>query len=265
MSCPRVFVSSTYYDLKHVRKKIRGYILDLGYEPVLSEFSDVFYKPGTTVQNSCLLEIPKCDMFVLIVGKRYGSPFPRESLSIIHKEYIEAQNISIPIYAFIDTNVLRDYELYIENGRNEKCQFRCVTDVEVFRIIDEIKKATKDNSLIPYSSIYEVWQHLKKQWASLFRDLLQEQRYKIPKDIEPVHLDLEELNKKLNVIGIGGLDGTEVSESSSILEIISNIGGTFKDNSTDCLINFRGEKINIGTDVLRILSKEIKSARNMQV
>lgn len=264
MSCPRVFVSSTYYDLKHVRKKIREYILDLGYEPVLSEFSDVFYQPGTTVQNSCLIEIPKCDIFVLIVGKRYGSPFPGEPLSIIHKEYIVAQNTSIPIYAFIDIDVLCDYELYIKNGRNEKCQFRCVTDVEIFRIIDEIKKAAKDNSLIPYSSICEIRQHLKKQWASLFKDFLQKQRHKIPKDIEPIHLDLEELNKKLNVIGIGSLDSTEVSKSSSILEIIFNLGGTFKDNSTDYLINFKGKNINIGKDVLRILDEELKSARNLQ-
>ncbi|GAH64330.1 unnamed protein product, partial [marine sediment metagenome] len=96
------------------------------------------------------------------------------------------------------------------------------------------------------------------------KDFLQKQRHKIPKDIEPVHLDLEELNKKLNVIGIGSLDSTEVSKSSSILEIISNLGGTFKDNSTDYLISFKGKNINIGKDVLRILDEELKSARNLQ-
>ncbi len=265
MSCPRVFVSSTYYDLKHVREIIKDYILDLGYEPVLSEFSDVFYQPGDTVQNSCLVEISKCDIFVLIVGKRYGSLFPGEDhLSITHKEYIEAQNVSIPIYAFIDIDVLHDYEFYIKNGRNEKCKFRCVTDVEIFGLIDEIRKAAKDNSLIPYSSIYEILQHLKKQWASLFKDFLQKQRQKIPKGIKPVHLDLEELNEKLNIIGIGSLDSNEVLKSSSILEIISNLGGTVKNNSTDCLINFKGKNINIGKDVLKILDRELKSAKNIQ-
>ena len=99
MTCPRIFVSSTYYDLKHVREIIRKFILDLGYEPVLSEFSDIFYKPGDTVQNSCLKEIANCDLFVLIIGKRYGSPFPGDSLSITHKEYLEAQNVCIPVYS----------------------------------------------------------------------------------------------------------------------------------------------------------------------
>jgi len=265
MSCPRVFVSSTCYDLKHVREIIRKYILDLGYEPVLSEFSDVFYQPGDTVQNSCLAEVSKCDIFILIVGKRYGSLFPGEKhLSITHKEYIEAQNILLPIYAFIDIDVLHDYEFYVKNGRNRKYQFRCVTDVEIFGLIDEIRKVVKDNSLIPYSSIYEILQYLKKQWASLFKNFLQKQRQKTHKSIKPVNLDLEELNEKLSTIGIGSFDSKEVLKSSSILEIISNQDGTFKDNSTDYLINFKGKKINIGKDVLKILDRELKSARNIK-
>ncbi len=68
---PKIFVSSTYYDLKHVREIVRKFILDLGYEPVLSEFSDIFYRPSDTVQNSCLKEIPNsgvCCLDQLVKG-----------------------------------------------------------------------------------------------------------------------------------------------------------------------------------------------------
>ena len=169
MTCPRIFVSSTFYDLKHVREIIRKFILDQGYEPVLSEFSDVFYNPSDTVQNSCLKEVSNCDLFVLIVGKRYGSPFPGDSLSITHKEYLEAQNVGIPIYSFVDIDVLHDYEFYLKNNRSTAFQFRVVQEKEVFDLIDEVQRASKDNSLIPYSSIDDILQHLKKQWAKLLK------------------------------------------------------------------------------------------------
>ena len=148
MSCPRIFVSSTYYDLKHVREIIREFILNLGYEPVLSEFSDIFYRPGDTVQNSCLREISSCDIFVLIVGKRYGSYFPGDSLSITHREYIEAQNHSIPIYSFVDLDVLHDYEFYNKNVGSNKCSYRVVEDPNVFNLIEDIQEASQDNVML---------------------------------------------------------------------------------------------------------------------
>ena len=260
MSCPRVFVSSTYYDLKHVREIIGNYIHALGYEPVLSEFSDIFYKPHDTVQNSCLLEISNCDMFVLIVGKRYGSKFPGETLSVTHKEYIEAQSTLIPIYAFIDIDVLHDYEFYLKNNRNANCQFRCVTDTELFELIDEISKAAKDNSLIPYSSIYEILQHLKKQWSSLFKSFLQDQKQSVPKDIELVRLNFGDLNQKLNIVGIDKIEEKEAIESSSITEVIFK-RGTYTDNGTDYGIDIKGKHINIGKDVMKILDEEFKRTK----
>lgn len=261
MSCPRLFVSSTFYDLKHVREIIRKYILDLGYEPVLSEFSDIFYKPNDTIQNSCLLEISNCDMFILIVGKRYGSNFPEETLSVTHKEYIEAQNTLIPIYAFIDIDVLHDYEFYLKNNRDTNCHFRCVTDTKVFELIDEIRNAAKDNSLISYSSIDEILQHLKKQWASLFKSFLQNQRQSVPKDTELVKLNLEKLNQKINTVGIENIEDKEVLESASITEVITKRGGTCTDNGTDYGIEIKGKHMNIGKDVMKILDEEFKRAK----
>ena len=153
MSCPRIFVSSTYYDLKHVREIIREFIKDLGYEPVLSEFSDIFYQPGDTVQNSCLREISSCDIFVLIVGKRYGSFFPGDTLSITHREYIEAQHQSIPIYSFIDLDVLHDYEFYKKNPNSDKCNYRIVKDIDLH---DLYQITDVQVSILSYSSFEAV-------------------------------------------------------------------------------------------------------------
>ena len=55
MAKPRIFVSSTCYDLKEIRSQIREFIIDYGYEPILSEFGDIFFDYGEHPQDSCLL------------------------------------------------------------------------------------------------------------------------------------------------------------------------------------------------------------------
>ena len=37
MAKPRIFISSTYYDLRQVRADLERFIKDLGYETVLNE------------------------------------------------------------------------------------------------------------------------------------------------------------------------------------------------------------------------------------
>ena len=45
MKIPKIFVSSTCYDLNIVRSQLRGFIKRLGYEPIMSEYGDVLYDP----------------------------------------------------------------------------------------------------------------------------------------------------------------------------------------------------------------------------
>ena len=41
MPSPKVFVSSTCYDFGMAREQLRAFLLRLGYDPILSEYSDV--------------------------------------------------------------------------------------------------------------------------------------------------------------------------------------------------------------------------------
>ena len=73
MAVPRVFLSSTCYDLRELRSQIREFIIYYGYEAVLSEFGDIFFEYSTHPQDACFAEVAKCNMFVLIIGNTYGS------------------------------------------------------------------------------------------------------------------------------------------------------------------------------------------------
>ncbi len=73
MARPRVFVSSTYYDLKHIRSSRENFIESLGFKAILSEKGDIAYTPDIPLDESCYSEVENSDIFVIIIGGRYGS------------------------------------------------------------------------------------------------------------------------------------------------------------------------------------------------
>jgi len=136
MPSPKVFVSSTCYDLGPVREQIRNFLFDLGYEPILSEYSDILYDPRTHTHTSCLHEVPGADMVVLIVGSRFGGKAVPEALNTVNLESITSagfdisaiENVSnlsvtqleilkavesqIPVFAFVDEKVWHDHLVF---------------------------------------------------------------------------------------------------------------------------------------------------------
>lgn len=117
MAKPRVFLSSTCYDLKEIRSQIREFIIDYGYEPILSEFGDIFFDYGEHPQDSCFKEIEKCQMFVLIIGNSFGSTYYKTSSSsspssITMEEFGKSIKCNVPKHVFINRFVDYDYNNY---------------------------------------------------------------------------------------------------------------------------------------------------------
>ncbi|MBU3105149.1 DUF4062 domain-containing protein [Clostridium gasigenes] len=53
MSKPKIFVSSTYYDLKFVRSNIKRFIEQYGFDPILNEFGLITYDYTKPLDKSC--------------------------------------------------------------------------------------------------------------------------------------------------------------------------------------------------------------------
>lgn len=44
MARPRIFISSTYYDLKYIRGGLEAFVRQMGYDPILFEKGDIPFR-----------------------------------------------------------------------------------------------------------------------------------------------------------------------------------------------------------------------------
>lgn len=173
MASPRVFISSTCYDLKYIRENLRFFIRTIGYEPILSEDGDVFYNPRAHTHDACISEVSTCQIFVLIIGGRFGGKFKDSEKSITNMEYAEAVKLGIPIFALVENSVYSEHNVFNENKKKNKkikpedIAYPSVDNVRIFDFIDEVRKNVINNSIFPFKDFSDIESYLKKQWAGM--------------------------------------------------------------------------------------------------
>ena len=91
----RVYLSSTLNDLIPERQAIKD---ALGGECVVVES---YTADERSVRDSCLSDVAGCDLYIGIIGRRYGHIPPGDSLSITEQEFQHAQECKKAIFIFI--------------------------------------------------------------------------------------------------------------------------------------------------------------------
>lgn len=177
MAIPRVFISSTCYDLKHIRESLKYFVKTVGYDPVLSDDGDVFYNPSAHTHDSCIKEVETCQLFILIIGGRYGGTFVGKDTSITNNEYKEAIKNNIPVFALIENAVYSDHHVFATNKKKNpvianQIDYPSVDNVKIFDFIDEVRKNVKNNAIFPFGNFSDIEGYLKKQWAGMMYDFL---------------------------------------------------------------------------------------------
>lgn len=212
----KVFVSSTCYDLNVVRSQLRNFILEFGYEPVMSDYSDVLYDPRNHTHESCVQEVQFCDMLVVIIGSRFGGkaiPKAREQvnldglkekskgekfleehkkdMSITQLEVLRAIELGIPVFTFVDSGVWHDHNVYEKNkdkGIVDEIEFPSIDKREtakyIFEFINFLRLRTENNSISVYAKLDDIQMNLSRQWSGLFQRLLNEQKNKRSEEIK---------------------------------------------------------------------------------
>lgn len=94
----QVFVSSTYTDLIEERQAAVQAILDAGHIPAGMEL----FKAGNESQLQTIYKwIDESDVYMLILGGRYGSIESKSGKSYTHLEYEYALSKNIPVFAVV--------------------------------------------------------------------------------------------------------------------------------------------------------------------
>lgn len=130
----QVFVSSTYTDLIEERQAAVQAILDAGHIPAGMEL----FKAGKSQMHTIQKWIDESDVYMLILGGRYGSIEEESGLSYTELEYRYALSKSIPVFAII----LNDSFLFIKAASKGK---DAIFEKDNINKYDVFKKCVKEN------------------------------------------------------------------------------------------------------------------------
>lgn len=179
MARPRVFISSTCYDLKQVRIDIDRFLKEVGYESVRNETGQIAYSRTVSAEEGCYREIENVDIVVSIIGGRFGSLSNDKEMSISQRELKKAISDEKQVFIFIDKAVYAEYNLWHKNKNKEHIkdiEFYAADDVRIFEHIENIKALNNNNAYTTFDSSHEIVGYLKEQFAGLFQRFLQQQK-----------------------------------------------------------------------------------------
>ncbi len=141
----QVFVSSTYTDLIEERQAAVQAILDAGHIPAGMEL----FKAGNRSQLETIYKwIDESDIYMLILGGRYGSIESKSGKSYTQLEYEYAINNNIPVFSVVLTNKflhykasLQDEDKIFEKDNIQKYQtFKSFVMSKIIRQVDNLDK-----------------------------------------------------------------------------------------------------------------------------
>lgn len=176
MAKPRIFISSTFYDLRHVREDIERFIRELGYEPVRHEKGNIAYGKYERLESYAYQEVDLCDIIVVIIGGRFGTESQTEAgYSITQNELRRALERNVQVFIFIDNGVLSEFSTYKLNKTNKDVRYQFVDDTRIYDFIEKLYTLPANNPIAAFQTSKDIVEYLRMQWAGLFQRFLHEQ------------------------------------------------------------------------------------------
>lgn len=203
MAKPRVFISSTFYDLRQIRADIDQFLRGLGYDAIRNEEGSIPYGKDERLEEYCIQEVRHSDILISIIGGRFGSESKDEASiekyiqksSISQRELRTAIDNQKQVYIFIDKNVSAEYQTYLLNKGNTNVNYKFVDDQRIYSFIEEIKNLGINNNIKDFETSEDITSYLREQFAGLFQRFIDDQRR-----VKEINLiaELERTSKNLN-------------------------------------------------------------------
>lgn len=138
----QVFVSSTYEDLKAERQAAVEAVLKAGHIPAGMEL----FSAGSESQLETIRRwIDESDVYMLILGGRYGSVEPKTSLSYTELEYDYAVHSDKPVFAVVITDAAIDQK--VKSDGKDVIESENPKELKLFRkkVLDRISSFFSDS------------------------------------------------------------------------------------------------------------------------
>lgn len=112
----RIFVSSTYEDMIPYRDAVSEALTSIEHLPIGMEH---FVSTPDRALDVCLTDVRRCQLYIVLVGMRYGSVDEETGKSFTELEYEEALKNKIPVLAFvINENECPVLPKFVDTGEN---------------------------------------------------------------------------------------------------------------------------------------------------
>jgi hypothetical protein len=164
-----VFVSSTFYDLKHVRGYLGAFFSTLGHDAVMFERGDIPHA-GDTFDRESVSAVAAADAIICIIGGRYGTEVLNQQVSITEAEIREALNKKKLVWVFVERNVHAEFDTYRRNSTNDKINYAHVNDVKVYHFLDKLHRLPLTTLIVPFETADNITDFLRRQFSGLLHD-----------------------------------------------------------------------------------------------
>ncbi|HDI3138820.1 TPA: DUF4062 domain-containing protein, partial [Vibrio cholerae] len=193
------------------------------------------YGSTEKLEEYCYKEIELCDILVSIIGGRFGSESREKDYSVSNIELKTARDKGKQVYIFIERSVASEYKTYEANKNIEGMSYTAVSDVRVYKFLDEVYSLTLNNQIQTFESAKDIAGYLKEQWAGLFQRLLSDDARQ--KEVDLV-ADLKNTSKTLNQL-VEYLVNEKSKGESAVADILLSNHPAFNDIKTKLDIPYR--------------------------
>lgn len=189
----QVFISSTYIDLQEERKAAIHAILENGHIPAgMEAFASEDEKQIDVIKEW----IKESDVFMLLIGGRYGSIPQNSEKSYIHQEYDYAKELGMPIFSIrlsedfltrkIQTGAFKLHEIQekqnpqkysdfvkaLGNSMSNSCDNLDRLHIEITRSLERIQRRKTDLKGWIKGDILDDHHELQERYAALEKEMI---------------------------------------------------------------------------------------------
>ncbi|MFR1830451.1 MAG: DUF4062 domain-containing protein [Clostridium butyricum] len=201
----QVFISSTYIDLKEERQAAVEAILDSGNIPAGMEL----FKAGNETQLKTIERwIDESDVYLLILGGRYGSIEEKSGKSYTHLEYEYAVKKNIPIFAVVlsESKIFKKASIIGKSNSMEEKEidkykkFKELVYSKIVREVEDIKdiKLSIHTTLNEFMKLYKFSGWIKGKEIDDYNNLLKENN-RLLNENQELKNNIDKITKKAEI------------------------------------------------------------------